>query len=175
FEAFRARRTYAATTKGMLIDFRIDGRMMGEEVECAAPPNLSIHVRGAAELAELVIFRDGEIFASVGRTANRAKTTQDLLVTLELARKPRDGETWNLALEAPGCDLERDGGVLALHRRNPKPPYARWAPNDEGDAATFIWPATFTPDEIDHLYRLDVTGPVGAKLTFSWEDQKRTV
>src|SRR5262249_44484876 len=62
FEAFRARRTYGATTKGMLIDFRIDGRMMGEEVACAAPPHLTVYARGAAELAELVIFRDHAVF-----------------------------------------------------------------------------------------------------------------
>ena len=176
FEAFRARRTYAATTKGMLIDFRIDGRLMGEEVACAAPPKLSVKVRGAAELAELVIFRDRALFASLGRGGARKGATQDLSLTLDLGQKPREGETWQLTLAAPGCELQRDGGVVALHRRKPKPPYARWRlDKDGGAAATFIWPGSFTPDEVDHVYRLDVSGPPGSKLTVAWSGQSRTV
>jgi hypothetical protein len=160
----------------MLIDFRIDGHMMGEEVACAAPPKLSVKVRGAAELAELVIFRDREIFASLGRSDARKGATQDLKLTLDLGLKPKEGETWQLTLAAPGCELQRDGDVIALHRRNPNPPYARWrVDKDGGAAATFIWPGTFTPDEVDHIYRLDVSGPLGSKLTVAWGEQTRTV
>jgi len=175
FEAFRARRTYAATCKGMLIDFRIDDRMMGEEVACAAPPRLHVKVRGAGELAELVVFRDRAIVHSLGRSATRKGTTQDIKLTVDLTSQPRDGEEWTLGVRAPGCELERDGTSVTLHRQHPNPPYAHWRIDGDGDAATFVWPKMFAPDGIDHLYRLSVSGPVDSKLTITWGDQSRTL
>src|SRR5262249_42730643 len=104
-EAFRARRTYGATAKGMLGDFRIDGHVMGEECECAAPPELHVKVHGAAELDEVVVFRDGAIVTSLGRTSERTRSTIEATVRLELMRPPKSGDDWRLDLTAPGCEL----------------------------------------------------------------------
>jgi hypothetical protein len=172
-EAFRARRTYGATTKGMLVDFRIDGHVMGEECECAAPPELKVKVHGAAELDEVVVFRDGAIVTSLGRTSARNGSTVEATLRLELMRPPKAGGDWRLDLTAPGCELARNGSSAALHRRHPDPPYPGWHP--DGATAAFTWPSTFEPDEIDHQYWLDLKGPVDAKLTLAWDAERREV
>jgi hypothetical protein len=169
-EAFRARRTYAATTKGMLVDFRIDDHLMGEEVTCRAPPKISVKVRGAAELAELVVFRDAAVFQSLGRPAPQPGATIVVTVRMDLTQTPKEGETWRLRLAAPGCALER---ITTPVRRNSKhqPPYPRWRALDE--EAVFLWPDSFAPDSAEHQFRMKVRGPSDAKLAFEWGDERR--
>jgi hypothetical protein len=170
-EAFRARRTYGATTKGMLIDFRIDGHVMGEECACAAPPALHVKVRGAADLAEVVVFRDSRVLFALGRPAASRDGTIELSLRLDLKLNPKSGGDWTLELAAPGCELERRGGSKAFHRQHPNPPYPKWRPDDA--SASFIWPGTFDPDEVDHQYRLNVRGRSDAKVTLKWDEQTR--
>jgi hypothetical protein len=172
-EAFRARRTFGATVKGMLVDLRIDGHVMGEECECNAPPELHVKVHGAAELAELVVFRDGAILTSLGRASERKEKTVEATLRLELLRPPKSGGDWRLNVTAPECELAKNGGSKALHRRHPNPPYPSWKP--DGERAAFTWPSTFEPDELDHQYWLDLRGPIEAKLTLEWDDQRREV
>jgi hypothetical protein len=172
-EAFRARRTYGATVKGMLIDFRIDGHVMGEECECAAPPELHVKAHGAAELAELVVFRDGKVVTSLGRSAARKDRTIEATLRLDLLGIAKAGDDWNLSLTAPSCELAKNGGSKALHRRHPNPPYPGWRP--DGASAAFTWPSTFEPDEVDHEYWLDLRGPVDTRLTIEWGDQKHEI
>jgi hypothetical protein len=178
-EAFRARRTYAATTKGMLVDFRIGDHVMGEACECAEAPKLHVKVHGAAELAELVVFRDGAPVFALGRDlkpaggAAREDATVDVALRLELTQQAKEGDEWRLTLKAPGCELERNGSSAGLHRYHRNPPYPRWRTND--DVATFVWPESFTPDEVDHLYRLDLHGTLGTKLELQWDGQRREV
>lgn len=64
FEALRARRTYAITNTRIELDFRIDGHCMGEEFESSTPPRLTIHVRGTAPIAEVLVIREGEPLAT---------------------------------------------------------------------------------------------------------------
>jgi hypothetical protein len=179
-EAFHARRTFAATTKGMLVDFRIDDHVMGEECECAAAPKLRIKVRGAAELAELVVYRDGAPCFALGRALKEAGhataasgRTVDVAIRMELTQAPKPGDEWRLKLTAPGCELERNGSSAALHRYHPNPPYPRWRAKEE--VATFVWPDTFDPDEVDHQYRLDLQGALETNLTLEWGEERREV
>ncbi len=65
FAALRERRTYGATTKGMFVDLRIDGALMGEALELATPPRVRLVARGAAELAEVVVYRNGKAWQRV--------------------------------------------------------------------------------------------------------------
>jgi len=170
-EAFRARRTYAATTKGMLIDLRIDGHVMGEECACAAAPALHLRVRGAADLAEVVVFRDARVLFALGRPPRQENGTIEVSLRLDLKLDLKSGGDWRFDLDASGCELERRGGSKAFHRQHPNPPYPKW--RAEGTAATFTWPATFDPDEVDHQYRLNVRGRGDAKVTVKWDEQTR--
>ncbi|MBC7289444.1 MAG: DUF3604 domain-containing protein, partial [Armatimonadetes bacterium] len=61
FEGLWHRRTYGATAKGIFLDFRCNGRLMGEEVETEGPPEFTGRVAGLTELAEVAIFKNGEI------------------------------------------------------------------------------------------------------------------
>ncbi len=74
FAALRARRTYGATSKGLFIDLRVaDGAkgdaLMGEEITMVGTPKLRLAARGTAELAEVVLFRNGQQLWSSGRAA----------------------------------------------------------------------------------------------------------
>lgn len=66
FDALRARRCYGATTKGMLVDLRVDQAVMGESVQVAGPPLVQLRARGAAELSEIVVFKNGKAWRRVG-------------------------------------------------------------------------------------------------------------
>jgi hypothetical protein len=156
----------------MFVDFRIDGHLMGEEVRCAAPPKLTVKVRGATELADLVVFRDAEVFRSLGRPTGGAGERLDLALTMDLPSEPKQGAAWRLKLAAAGCGLERIGEV---HRRRSihQPPFPRWRTLEE--EAVFLWPETFEPDADEHQYRLKVRGPADTKLRFEWGEEKREV
>ena len=65
FEALHSRRTFAATTRGIVLDVRMGDAFLGEEVTTDTR-ELSIHAEGYTDLARLDIVRDGEVvFASV--------------------------------------------------------------------------------------------------------------
>jgi hypothetical protein len=160
----------------MLVDFRIDGHLMGEECECAAAPKIRVKVRGADELAEVVVHRDGAPLFALGRKLKQAedatelsKRMVDVAIRLELTQDPKAGDDWRLKLNAPGCQLERNGSSAGLHRYHPNPPYPHWRTND--DVATFVWPSSFAPDDVDHQYRLDLRGPLDTPLDFASEAQ----
>lgn len=61
FEALRSRRTYAVSHARVLLDFRIDGHYMGEEIEVAGAPRLSIRVDGTDRVTEVALIRDGVV------------------------------------------------------------------------------------------------------------------
>jgi hypothetical protein len=169
FEAFRARRTYAATTKGMLIDFRIDDHLMGEECRCAAAPRVHLKVRGAAELAEVVVFRDRAVFAAVRDEENAADRAERVAIALTLPDRPdaTKGTPFRLEMSVPGCELSHPGGAAVFHRDHPDAPFARWAIGPE--RATFHWPASCAIGPRDSIERIDVTGPLDTKVTFTWD------
>jgi hypothetical protein len=66
FDAMKARRTYGATTKGMVIDLRVDDALMGEAITTADPRRVRVMAHGAKELCEVVVFRGGRPWQRVG-------------------------------------------------------------------------------------------------------------
>ncbi len=73
FEALRARRNYAIHGTPFELDFRVNGLAMGGEAEIAAPPRLTVRVRGPAPVAEIVFVRDGEEVHRVGPGSARMR------------------------------------------------------------------------------------------------------
>ena len=65
FEALRCRRNYAITHARIGLDFRINGHVMGEEIEVDGAPQIVVEVKGTDRIKEVVIIRDGEVLRSV--------------------------------------------------------------------------------------------------------------
>ncbi len=65
FDALRHRRNYAVSGGRIVLDFRINGHLMGEGISVAGPPRLNVVARGTAPIAEIVIIRDGEVVHAV--------------------------------------------------------------------------------------------------------------
>jgi hypothetical protein len=61
FAALHARRTIAATARGIILDVRIGETFMGGERTQDGPVELSIHARGYRDLARLEVVRNGEV------------------------------------------------------------------------------------------------------------------
>ena len=61
FAALRSRRNYAVTHARIVLDFRINGHRMGEEIVTQEKPQIAVSVTGTAPIAELAIIRDGSV------------------------------------------------------------------------------------------------------------------
>ena len=72
FDALRHRHNYATTQARIVLDFRINGHIMGEEIEIEGDPQIVVDVRGTDQIREVVLVRDGKALRSA-----RPKT-QDL-------------------------------------------------------------------------------------------------
>lgn len=66
FEALQQRRTFAATTRDVVVDLRLGPHLMGEEVEWSGPRPLRVHARGYTDIARVEIVRDGAVIHAVG-------------------------------------------------------------------------------------------------------------
>ena len=181
FEALHARRTYGATTKGMFVDFRVGDAVMGEELapERAPPavPSLRIALTalGGAELADVVVFKDGRVFAAAGRSRAAANTLapQRLVARLTLP-SGASTQSWSLAVRA-------ELGRFATHarRRESGEPAVEPAWSAHGGAAVLEIPAGFAAQapSIDlpiHYFAADsgsftVTAPDGEQATGAGE------
>ena len=64
FDALYRRRCFAATEKGIFLDFRADGHIMGEEYTTENPPEITGEVIGTEELSNIDIFKNGEVIYS---------------------------------------------------------------------------------------------------------------
>jgi hypothetical protein len=60
FDALRHRCNYAVSGARIGLDFRINGHLMGEEIEIRAQPRLKVVVEGTDRIAEIAIIRDGQ-------------------------------------------------------------------------------------------------------------------
>ena len=68
FEAIRKRRCYATTGEPIVIDFRVDGHLMGSEITAAGGPLIEAAVEGTARLISVeVVKRIGNDFPTVYR------------------------------------------------------------------------------------------------------------
>jgi hypothetical protein len=76
FEALRRRRTYATTGIKPLLDFRINGHLMGEEISVPAGPiTLTANVIGDVELKWIEIVRNNELWYSYGGEGWQSRIT----------------------------------------------------------------------------------------------------
>ncbi|RME49669.1 MAG: DUF3604 domain-containing protein, partial [Deltaproteobacteria bacterium] len=134
FDALYARRTFATTNARIVIDFRIDGEMMGRALVSDSPPRITARVIGTAPIRKLEVIRDNEVIHT--KEGTRAFETLRLTDTpppasvhfYYLRVTQRDGEmAWSspIWLESPHPDLtlretiRRKGGrvVLAIENR----------------------------------------------------------
>ncbi|MDO5712441.1 MAG: DUF3604 domain-containing protein, partial [Micrococcales bacterium] len=65
FEGLYARRTFAATTRDVVIDLRLGEHLMGEEVTCSGRREFTVHAQAYADIARLDLIRDGHVVHSV--------------------------------------------------------------------------------------------------------------
>jgi hypothetical protein len=61
FDALRRRRNYAVNHARIGLDFRINGHLMGEEVEVNGWPRIVVKVNGTAPIEEVILVRDGAV------------------------------------------------------------------------------------------------------------------
>ncbi|HST84477.1 MAG TPA: DUF3604 domain-containing protein [Kineosporiaceae bacterium] len=61
FEALQNRRTFAATTRDVVVDVRLGAAFLGEDVLLAGPRTFAIHAQGYTELARVDIVRNGTV------------------------------------------------------------------------------------------------------------------
>ncbi len=59
FEAMYDRRTYAATDR-IVVEFSIEGHLMGEEITIAGKPELKVAIRGTSPLKQVDIIKEGK-------------------------------------------------------------------------------------------------------------------
>jgi hypothetical protein len=74
FEALRRRRVYATTGSRIVLDFRVDDHLMGEEYVAAGPPLISATVEGEAPIAAVDLVRNNEVIANLVRFQDHPKT-----------------------------------------------------------------------------------------------------
>ena len=73
FDALRHRRNYAVSNARIVLDFRINGHPMGEEIETAGRPRIDVNVQGTDTISEVAIVRDGAVLHSFEPAAEQVK------------------------------------------------------------------------------------------------------
>jgi hypothetical protein len=61
FEALRNRRNYAVSRDRIILDFKINGFLIGQEIEIRGKPQIAVHIQGTAAIAEVEIIRHGSV------------------------------------------------------------------------------------------------------------------
>ena len=64
FGALHARRVFAATTRGLLVEAWANGVFMGGQARSAGPVELEVYARGHRDLARIDLVRDGAVIAT---------------------------------------------------------------------------------------------------------------
>jgi hypothetical protein len=65
FDALRQRRNYAVFNARIVLDFKIDGHFMGEEILVEGKPRLVADVKGTDKIEEVAIVRDGSVIHTI--------------------------------------------------------------------------------------------------------------
>jgi hypothetical protein len=66
FEALKARRCYGTSGDKLLIDFRINGHLMGEEFSTRYKPHIEAEIRAEVPIKEIIIFKGNKVIYKVG-------------------------------------------------------------------------------------------------------------
>jgi hypothetical protein len=83
FDALRHRRTFAATTRDVIVDVRLGAAFLGEETVVEGPREFSVHAAGYTELARVDIVRNGRVVHVVAGEPELPKGWAQLPVRLE--------------------------------------------------------------------------------------------
>ena len=183
FAALHARRTYGATTKGMLVDLRVNEALMGEEIAAdgASPLKLKLTARAGRELADVVVFKNGRVFQSLreaasgtaegGAAPRAANTFAPLRFVLKLRPGDAPASEWTLRLKVPGAHLSG----LETHRRLGRGKGPVWTVRE--DEATFTVPTGFVAKEPggELEYPLHVHAPADSQATIVTELDEKTM
>lgn len=147
FDALVDRRTFASTTKGLTVDFRRDGVLMGRTVKAGGPGRFTLDAHGTRPLVEAVIFRDGAAVHALGRPAAAApvsaKTQRQLRLRFWVTMDFRD-LPWRIQLAAP------DGSVRLLPAKQQGPEGARLHVDADGPHEA----ALSSPGGAEHYRRI---------------------
>jgi len=73
FEAMKARRVYATTGERIIIDFKIDTHMMGEEYVATKPPFIYGEVVGTSKLKKIEVIKNNDVIYILQGKDKRAK------------------------------------------------------------------------------------------------------
>jgi hypothetical protein len=65
FDGLRKRRNYAVSLDRIQLDFRINGHVMGSEIQLKRPPRIHVVVQGTDAIQEVVIIRNGRVVDAV--------------------------------------------------------------------------------------------------------------
>ena len=68
FEALRNRRNYAVSNARIVLDFRINGHFMGDEIEIDGKPRIRVEVQGTDRITEVAVIKDGLVLVAKGGT-----------------------------------------------------------------------------------------------------------
>jgi len=76
YEALKRRRCYATTGARIILDFKIDGASMGQEITTHTPRSISVDVHGEAPIESIEVIKNNRLFAAMmGRHwANKVKS-----------------------------------------------------------------------------------------------------
>ena len=66
----RHRRNYAVFNARIVLDFKIDGHFMGEEIEIDGKPRIAVDVHGTDKIEEVVVVGDGSVVHTVNPGTN---------------------------------------------------------------------------------------------------------
>lgn len=73
FDALRHRRNYAVFSARIVLDFKIDGHFMGEEIKIEGKPRIVAEVKGTDKIEEVVIVRDGAVIHTLNPGIREAR------------------------------------------------------------------------------------------------------
>jgi len=95
YRGLKERRCYATTGARIVLDFRIDGALMGQEITTHTPRSISVEVHGEAPIETVEVIKNNSVFAALKgqHWANRLKSERLVIADEE----PPSGEDFYYA------------------------------------------------------------------------------
>jgi len=87
-EALKARRCFATTGEKMFVDFRANGRLMGEALQCAGRLRFTARIEGTRPLTNVVLLCNGKPVFEKQQKELHGRTVFDLQFTAEKPAVP---------------------------------------------------------------------------------------